>query len=536
MSKNINQVYTDNPITTNAGTDLMYFGQSPYGAGDDAAMLFSDFEAQFSSGGARFGTATNIGDAYSVTLTPPITSYEDGFTINIFTSNANATSSPTLEIDGLGAIPILNATQIIIGTGDFGGSAAIAQCIYNATTNAFLLQNPQSSQWANLGYQAGYLDVVYDTGVADAYVGVGDQFKTVDADGFFAQGYCIKLYPGNDNTGACTFNYADVGVKNIKLADGSDPAAGMMKATMASFLMYNGTVWQLINPFSASSSSPWTAGAGTGSAKGGDGTEVASGNYSVSYGSATNTASGLNAAAFGSGNTAAGDYSFACGQNCSTNVSQSWTFAGGYASVAEAPYSFAYGRGCDAYGSYAFALGHSAQAGGAHSFAWGYSVTASQAGSMILACGDGNGALNTAANQYGAYFAGGFAFGMYSADYSGLHDFVKIDTSGNLINIGGEADQSKSVQSPVTGDSITIAKYVRRLLLTPAGTLATLTVTMPAAPIDGQLITVSCSQVVTALTFSANAGQSILNAPTAFAAGQKVDYCYHLATTTWLVG
>lgn len=47
MSKNIHQVYIDNPITTNNAQDLMYFGQSPYGAGNDAAMLFSDFSAQF---------------------------------------------------------------------------------------------------------------------------------------------------------------------------------------------------------------------------------------------------------------------------------------------------------------------------------------------------------------------------------------------------------------------------------------------------------------------------------------------------------
>lgn len=47
MSKNIVQVYTDNPIFTNQATDLMYFGRAPYGLGDDAAMEFSDFAAQF---------------------------------------------------------------------------------------------------------------------------------------------------------------------------------------------------------------------------------------------------------------------------------------------------------------------------------------------------------------------------------------------------------------------------------------------------------------------------------------------------------
>lgn len=47
MSKNIHQVFLANPITTNAGTDLMYWGQSPYGVNNDAAMLYSDFSAQF---------------------------------------------------------------------------------------------------------------------------------------------------------------------------------------------------------------------------------------------------------------------------------------------------------------------------------------------------------------------------------------------------------------------------------------------------------------------------------------------------------
>lgn len=47
MSKNIHQVYLANPITSNAATDLMYFGQSPYGLTDDVAMTYGNFSAQF---------------------------------------------------------------------------------------------------------------------------------------------------------------------------------------------------------------------------------------------------------------------------------------------------------------------------------------------------------------------------------------------------------------------------------------------------------------------------------------------------------
>ncbi len=46
-SKNIDQVYIANPITSNIGTDLMYFGRSPYGITDDTAMTFTNFAAQF---------------------------------------------------------------------------------------------------------------------------------------------------------------------------------------------------------------------------------------------------------------------------------------------------------------------------------------------------------------------------------------------------------------------------------------------------------------------------------------------------------
>lgn len=49
MSKNIFQVYTTNPITTNNPGDLMYFGQPPYGLTNDAAMTFANFAAQFGS-------------------------------------------------------------------------------------------------------------------------------------------------------------------------------------------------------------------------------------------------------------------------------------------------------------------------------------------------------------------------------------------------------------------------------------------------------------------------------------------------------
>lgn len=86
MSKNIDQIYIANPITSNASTDLMYFGQSPYAAGDDAAMTYANFAIQFAPPQGLIPTAASstpiaaavnhmyyITNAGTVTITLPAT-------------------------------------------------------------------------------------------------------------------------------------------------------------------------------------------------------------------------------------------------------------------------------------------------------------------------------------------------------------------------------------------------------------------------------------------------------------------------------
>lgn len=108
------------------------------------------------------------------------------------------------------------------------------------------------------------------------------------------------------------------------------------------------------------------------------------------------------------------------------------------------------------------------------------------------------------------------------------------DKTGNSIAKKGQADQSHSYQTPSTGATITIANTSRTLVIDPAGTLAALTVQMPAAPIDGQLVEFSTSQILTALTVSPNGGQTMGNGlPTSATAGQGFGFIYRLALTKW---
>lgn len=108
-----------------------------------------------------------------------------------------------------------------------------------------------------------------------------------------------------------------------------------------------------------------------------------------------------------------------------------------------------------------------------------------------------------------------------------------FDANGNFIHLFAKADQSKSVQVPITGFTITIGNNTSTLILNPAGTLATGTITMPATPIDGQEVQITSSQTITALTVSPNAAQTISNAPTTLTAGIGYKFIYHVAGTNW---
>ena len=103
---------------------------------------------------------------------------------------------------------------------------------------------------------------------------------------------------------------------------------------------------------------------------------------------------------------------------------------------------------------------------------------------------------------------------------------AKLDGTNGLI-------QQYDYQASTTGFSYTFAAGTTVLVMNPAGTLATGTITMPASPADGMTITFSSTQTITALTVNANTGQSIVSAPTTLLAGQAATYVYRLTGTSW---
>ncbi len=90
-----------------------------------------------------------------------------------------------------------------------------------------------------------------------------------------------------------------------------------------------------------------------------------------------------------------------------------------------------------------------------------------------------------------------------------------------------------SYQTPATAFSIQIPNGVTSLLLNPAGTLAAGTITFPALPIDGQTLSIASSQIVTALTLAAPAGQTIFGSISTLAANGHAAWRYVAAIATW---
>ena len=84
-----------------------------------------------------------------------------------------------------------------------------------------------------------------------------------------------------------------------------------------------------------------------------------------------------------------------------------------------------------------------------------------------------------------------------------------------------------------TGQSLTFTNTQWSIIAQSSGTIATLTLTASATPGDGQLNCYFNIAATTALTWNANTGQSIANAPTAGVANTRYCMVYVKATNTW---
>lgn len=91
-------------------------------------------------------------------------------------------------------------------------------------------------------------------------------------------------------------------------------------------------------------------------------------------------------------------------------------------------------------------------------------------------------------------------------------------------------------ETPATGTTVTVAEGCPKVVLDPAATIAALTVTLPGGAVDGQIVEMSTTREITALTVNSATGSVKANGVTGpFAAGASRAYIYRLASTQWLI-
>ena len=86
---------------------------------------------------------------------------------------------------------------------------------------------------------------------------------------------------------------------------------------------------------------------------------------------------------------------------------------------------------------------------------------------------------------------------------------------------------------PLTAFTITQGVGTTWTIINPAGTLATGTFTFNATPTNGSRACFVSTQTQTAVTFTANTGQSVVGNPTSMVAGTAVCFTYVASTSTW---
>jgi hypothetical protein len=85
--------------------------------------------------------------------------------------------------------------------------------------------------------------------------------------------------------------------------------------------------------------------------------------------------------------------------------------------------------------------------------------------------------------------------------------------------------------APTAGATVNVNNNgYTRLVLDPATTLATLTVTLPGSPQDGDTVEIATSQIITTLTLN---GGTIISAIATLALGGFATYLYNSTAGKW---
>lgn len=247
MSKNIDQVFTANPITSNVSTDLMYFGQSPYGAGNDAAMTYSNFSAQLANKGANSNITSMTGLTGKLEAPTAIADSSGNnnlaFTytasaVNYLTSaNSATTHAPALLAQGSDSnIPLaLGAKSSVVQVYDPLGVVSGKIRYYNAANTQYTGLTVATTQSTSVDFSLPAADGSSGYPIITNGSGVLSLSPTTTITGLGTQAQALNMGSNAINNVSDPVNAQDAATKNYvnTIAAGLNPVEGCAAATTA---------------------------------------------------------------------------------------------------------------------------------------------------------------------------------------------------------------------------------------------------------------------------------------------------------------
>jgi hypothetical protein len=128
-------------------------GQSALDDGTTITLLKNLMAAIMKAG---YAVDSGVVDAYAVTLSPAPLAYYPGMVVGFKTANANTTSTPTLNVNGLGAISITGVAGSALSNGQIPANSPV-WVTYNSTGPRFELNNSSSGSASQPFYASQFI-------------------------------------------------------------------------------------------------------------------------------------------------------------------------------------------------------------------------------------------------------------------------------------------------------------------------------------------------------------------------------------------
>ena len=143
-SAQLNKAWRQSSIMATA-LGALITGVTGQDALDDGTVATIEGNLLSAIGMAGYAIDSGIVNAYVVTLSPAPVAYYGGMKLTLLTGNASTSTSPTVNVNGLGAVPILEPQGYLLTTGAIPANTPVPM-VYNSVAGRFEIQVRQRAK------------------------------------------------------------------------------------------------------------------------------------------------------------------------------------------------------------------------------------------------------------------------------------------------------------------------------------------------------------------------------------------------------